>query len=81
MTRRDNITRWRAKGLWMDVLSVAGSRATLDRKVLERVIPSGITIPGVATAVEYKTESWGVCGRHLTRIIQTAPDKETSVDV
>jgi len=24
MTRRDNITRWRAKGLWMDVLELLG---------------------------------------------------------
>ena len=42
MTRRDNITRWRAKGLWMDVLELLGGRATLNRKVLERVIRSGI---------------------------------------
>ncbi len=26
MTRRDNRTRWRAKGLWMDVLELLGSR-------------------------------------------------------
>ena len=43
MTRRDNITRWRAKGLWMDVFQLLGGRATLNREVLERVIPSGIT--------------------------------------
>ena len=43
MTRRDNITRWRAKGLWMDVFQLLGSRATLNREALERVIPSGIT--------------------------------------
>jgi hypothetical protein len=24
MTRRDNITRWRAKGLWMGVLELLG---------------------------------------------------------
>ena len=24
MTRRDNRTRWRAKGLWMDVLELLG---------------------------------------------------------
>ena len=24
MTRRDNITRWRAKGLWMDVFQLLG---------------------------------------------------------
>ncbi len=42
MTRRDNITRWRAKGLWMDVFPVVGSRATLNREVLERVTPLGI---------------------------------------
>ena len=47
-------------------VGVAGSRATLNRKALERVIPSGITYSWeFATAVAYKTESWGVCGRHL----------------
>ena len=43
MTRRDNITRWRAKGLWMDVLELLGVVPLLNRKALERVIPSGIT--------------------------------------
>ena len=48
-------------------VSVAGDRATLNRKALERVIPSGIMHSwGVATAVAYKTESWGGCGRHLS---------------
>ena len=67
MTRRDNITRWRAKGLWMDVLELLGGRATLNREVLERVIPFGDhVLLGARTAVAYKTESWGVCGRHLS---------------
>ena len=48
-------------------VSLAGSRATLNRKALERVIPSGITYSWeAATAVAYKTESWGGCGRHLS---------------
>ena len=42
MTRRDNITRWRAKGLWMDVSQLLGV-VHVNREVLERVIPSGIT--------------------------------------
>ena len=47
-------------------VSLAGSRATLNREVLERAIPSGITYSlEVATAVAYKTESRDVCGRHL----------------
>ena len=68
MTRRDNITRWRAKGLWMDVLGIAGSRAILNRKVLGRVYPFGDRVfLGARTAVAYKaTESWGGCGRHLS---------------
>jgi hypothetical protein len=67
MTRRDNITRWRAKGLWMDALSVAGGRATLNRKVSRTGNPFGDHVfLGAATAVAYKTESWGECGRHLS---------------
>ena len=47
-------------------VGVTGSRATLNRKALERVIPSGITYSlGAKTAVAYKMVSWGVCGRHL----------------
>jgi hypothetical protein len=47
-------------------VSVAGDRATLNRKALERVIPFGDhEFLGVAAAVAYKTESWGGCGRHL----------------
>ena len=47
-------------------VGVAGDRATLNRKVLERVIPFGDDVfLGAATAVAYKTESWGGCGRHL----------------
>ena len=48
-------------------VSVVGGRATLNREVLERVIPSGDHVfLGAATAVAYKTESWGGCGRHLS---------------
>ena len=48
-------------------VGVAGCRATLSRKALERVILSGITyFLGARTAVAYKTESWGVCGRRLS---------------
>ena len=48
-------------------VSVAGDRATLNRKVLERVIPSGIAYSWeAATAVAYKTELRGGCGRHLS---------------
>ena len=43
MTRRDNITQWRAEGPLDGRVEVAGSRAILNRKALERVIPSGIT--------------------------------------
>ena len=47
-------------------VDVAGIRATLNRKALERVVPSGTTYSWeFATAVAYKTESRGVCGRHL----------------
>jgi hypothetical protein len=66
MSRRDNITRWRAKGLWMDVLSVAGSRATLNRKVFERAIPSGITYSWeLLLRWRMRRSHWGACGRHL----------------
>jgi hypothetical protein len=48
-------------------VGVTGSRATLNRKVLERENPLGDHVfLGVATAMAYKTESWGVCGRHLS---------------
>jgi hypothetical protein len=48
-------------------VGVSGDRATLDRKVLERENPLGDHVfLGAATAVAYKTESWGVCGRHLS---------------
>ena len=47
-------------------VGVTGSRATLNRKVLARENPLGDhEFLGVATAVAYKTESWGGCGRHL----------------
>ena len=48
-------------------VGVAGRRATLNRKALERVIPFGDHVfLGARTAVAYKTESRGVCGRHLS---------------
>ena len=48
-------------------VSVARDRATLNRKALERVIPSGDHVSlGVAAAVAYKIGSRGVCGRHLS---------------
>ena len=47
-------------------VGVAGSRAILNRKALEPVIPLGITYSWERTAVAYKTESWGGCGRHLS---------------
>jgi hypothetical protein len=47
-------------------VGVAGGRATLNRKVLGRENPFGDRVfLGAATAVAYKTESSGVCGRHL----------------
>ena len=48
-------------------VSVAGSRATLNRKVLERVIPSGITYSWeLQLRWRYKSDSWGGCGRRLS---------------
>ena len=48
-------------------VGVAGSRATLNRKVLQRGNPFGDRVLlGARTAVAYKTESWGECGRHLS---------------
>jgi hypothetical protein len=45
----------------------AGSRATLNREVLERGNPFGDRVLlGARTAVAYKTQSWGGCGRHLS---------------
>ena len=45
----------------------AGSRATLNREVLERGNPFGDRVLlGARTALEYKTQSWGECGRHLS---------------
>ena len=67
MTRRDNITRWRAKGLWMGRVSVVGGRATLNREVSNGLFLWGSLYPWkAATAVAYKTASWGGCGRHLS---------------
>src|SRR5208282_3172692 len=47
-------------------VGVAGSRATLNRKALELVIPSGITYSWERELRWRKTKSWGVCGRHLS---------------
>jgi hypothetical protein len=48
-------------------VGVAGSRATLNREVLQRGNPFGDRVLlGARTAVAYKTESWGACGRHLS---------------
>jgi hypothetical protein len=48
-------------------VGVAGSRATLNREVLERGNPFGDhVLLGARTAVAYKTGSWGGCGRHLS---------------
>ena len=47
-------------------VGVAGSRATLNREVLERGNPFGDHVfLGATTAVAYKTRQSGVCGRHL----------------
>ena len=47
-------------------VSVVGGRATLNREVLERVILGDHVFLGAATAVAYKTASWGGCGWHLS---------------
>ena len=48
-------------------VGAAGSRATLNREVLQRGNPFGDRVLlGARTAVAYKTESWGGCGRHLS---------------
>ena len=57
MTRRDNITRWRAKGLWMDVLELLGvchiePKGSRTGNPLEDHV-----FLGARTAVAYKTES------------------------
>ena len=66
MTRRDNITRWRAKGLWMDVLE-GWESCRIEPKGSKTGNPLGDHVfLGAKTAVGYKTESWGVCGRHLS---------------
>ena len=41
MTRRDNITRWRAKGLWMDVFELLGVAPHRTERV-SNGNPSGI---------------------------------------
>ena len=67
MTRRDNITRWRAKGLWMDVLELLGVGATIEPEGSRTGNPFGDHVfLGARTAVAYKTGSWGECGRHLS---------------
>jgi hypothetical protein len=48
-------------------VGAAGSRATLNREVLQRGNPFGDRVLlGARTAMAYKTESWGGCGRHLS---------------
>ena len=42
MTRRDNRTRWRAKGLWMDVLALLGVVPHWTERFYNGEIPSGI---------------------------------------
>jgi hypothetical protein len=46
--------------------SVARDRATLNRKALERVIPSGITYSWeLLLRWRIRRSHWGACGRHL----------------
>jgi hypothetical protein len=48
-------------------VSVAGSRATLNRKGSRTGNPFGDHVfLGAATAVAYKSDSWGGCGRRLS---------------
>ena len=48
-------------------VGVTGSRAILNREVLERGNPFGDRVLlGARTAVAYKTQSRGGCGRHLS---------------
>ena len=48
-------------------VGAAGSRATLNREVLERVIPSGITYSWeLQLRWRSKSDSWGGCGRRLS---------------